>query len=184
MDNLVNLQGFIDEWKNQTKLIEKGNLTHFIDSFSSMKAKYHSYKLEHELIEITEAPGFNIFQILGVQYDEVKQSTFMANLLDPQGNHGQGSLFLNTFLNYCVKSHPDFPILPVSADQGRWFVETEHYITNGRLDILLVNWDLGCLFVIENKIYATEQNQQIARYWTWMEKHRDICHTMGLISDG
>lgn len=45
------------------------------------------------------ASAFNIFQVLGRIYDEVgTHSALLANLLNPQGSHGQGTLFLERFL--------------------------------------------------------------------------------------
>ena len=40
----------------------------------------------------------NIFQILGVARTEIRHSNFLGWLLDPNGNHGLGKLFLTKFL--------------------------------------------------------------------------------------
>jgi PD-(D/E)XK nuclease superfamily len=43
------------------------------------------------------APDLNVFNILRVADQEFAHSNFIAELLDPQGTHGQGTLFLDHF---------------------------------------------------------------------------------------
>ena len=45
--------------------------------------------------------GFNIFEIMRMQSDEVHlHSRFIAELLNPKGTHGLGKTYLQLFLEY------------------------------------------------------------------------------------
>ena len=53
----------------------------------------------HEWLSEKHGDRFNIFEILDRTTDEVKgHSAFLGELLDSNGTHGQGNLFLNAFL--------------------------------------------------------------------------------------
>ena len=50
--------------------------------------------------DILRPPTFNIFRVLGREYREIAtHSALLAHLLDPQGGHRQGDLFLRLFLD-------------------------------------------------------------------------------------
>ena len=124
---------------------------------------------------------FNIFEILDRTTDEVKgHSAFIAELLDPKGSHGQGTMFLNLFLK-CFKLGPNIPPDQQSNPQqmgGSWKVWTEYTIpeekgntdTGGRIDIVIEGPD--CLIVIENKIYAPDAYHQLERYNEFAKEQR------------
>lgn len=106
--------------------------------------------------------AYNLFSILDVRTDEVgTHSRFMAHLLDPRETHGMGTQFLRAFPG--IDQIGDF-----RADQVR--VETEYYVgpinktrtEGGRIDILV---QIGSKYLlIENKIYASDQSNQLLRY--------------------
>lgn len=105
--------------------------------------------------------NFNLFRVIGATSDEIKvHSALIAELLNPKGCHGQGDVFLKLFLQQ-VKVF-DFNMEKVS-------VEVEKYIgaktdtSGGRLDICITNGK-GDKLVIENKIYAGDQENQLIRY--------------------
>ena len=115
-----------------------------------------------ELAAVT-GEDFNVFSILGVQTDEVRtHSAFLSELLNPQGSHRQGTVFLKLFLELCLKgtdkgSH--------AFDNGKlddFRVGAEVSVDQGRIDVLLEKDD-ACI-VIENKIYAEDQPGQLNRY--------------------
>lgn len=116
----------------------------------------------YEEAEKSTGENFNIFSILDMETNEVKaHSSFLAELLNPKGTHGQGSVFLEIFKDVFCK---DFTFNTSSAK-----VYTEFYIgvttetTGGRLDIYLHD-NQGNEIMIENKIYAEEQKNQLLRY--------------------
>lgn len=98
---------------------------------------------------------FNLFAICGVNHYEMTHSAILAELLDPQGSHGQGTLFLEAFLVLCTT---DF----VFSLEGTE-VYKEFATPDGRIDILLTNRK-GQALIIENKIYANDQAEQLMRY--------------------
>lgn len=107
---------------------------------------------------------FNIFQILGITSDEVRlHSAFIANLLNPNGTHHQRTLFLDEFINLIKGYGIDFE---TGVDTR---VECEKYIgpvketSGGRIDLYIENGK-GQKIIIENKIYANDQEHQLIRY--------------------
>lgn len=99
---------------------------------------------------------FNIFHACGVNHYETKHSGIIAEMLNPNGTHGQGVLFLRSFIQVC-KPDIDFSL----NDDVE--VITESPTDDGRIDILITNAD-GQAIVIENKIYAEDQWEQLKRY--------------------
>ena len=113
---------------------------------------------------VAEATGenFNLFSILQMESDEVgTHSRFIAELLNPQGRHGQKDVFLKKFLE-------NFEIEESKTQDAKVFVEyhigqiTKDFESGGRIDILVRNIDP--VIMIENKIYAREQHKQLNRY--------------------
>ena len=107
--------------------------------------------------------NFNLFSILSIERYELKHSALIANLLDPKGSHGCGDAFLRAFFEIALKdlAYPfEDCTLPHSC--------TEYYTgpisgdTGGRIDILVKSSHYG--LIIENKIYAGDQDKQLIRY--------------------
>jgi hypothetical protein len=104
--------------------------------------------------------GFNIFNILHVGHYEVRtHSPLLAELLSPEGSHGQGAVFLRCFLNR-------FNLQPFDAESAKiykeYFIGAQTEEEGGRLDILIKAG--GRDILIENKIYAGLQPNQLGRY--------------------
>ena len=125
---------------------------------------------------------FNMFELLGVAHYELKHSKIIACFLDPKGSHGQGDLFLKLFLqiiNDESNLHPskttEEEVEPIAfnrmeLDTSKAKVDTEYDINdNGRIDILIRD-DLGKGVIIENKIYANDQHEQLIRYENFAKK--------------
>ncbi len=105
---------------------------------------------------------FNIFTILQIESDEVAtHSRFIAELLNREGRHGQGDKFLSLFIKRFVENH-DF-------EPGKSQVFVEYHVgkvefdKGGRIDILIVDAKKN-IIMIENKVYALEQHNQLLRY--------------------
>ena len=107
--------------------------------------------------------NYNLFSILSIERYELKHSALIANLLDPKGSHGCGDAFLRAFFEIALKgtAYPFESSTPPNS-------YTEHYIgpiagdTGGRIDILVESSRYG--LIIENKIYAGDQDKQLTRY--------------------
>ena len=106
--------------------------------------------------------NYNLFSILSIERYELKHSALIANLLDPKGSHGCGDAFLRAFFEIALKGTA-YPFESSSPDSC-----TEHYTgpiagdTGGRIDILVKSSQYG--LIIENKIYAGDQDKQLIRY--------------------
>lgn len=128
----------------------------------------HLVDVDKKLKEEKRVRGemFNIFSVLGLTSDEVRlHSTFLATLLNPKADHGQGEGFLKAFAERL-----DFPLdyasTKVEVEKGIGLVKDDH---GGRIDILVSdNQKHG--IIIENKIYAGDQPKQLTRYWNDAQK--------------
>lgn len=112
--------------------------------------------------------NFNIFDVLGLSTSEVRlYSAFLAELLNPNGNHGLCDKFLQAFIDDVVlKKQEVFSFDPQSA---KVFVEydigeiSQNYDKGGRIDLMIQDKNRQTI-VIENKIYAGDQKLQLYRY--------------------
>ena len=112
------------------------------------------------------ARRFNVLDYL--KTDELGLSSILADLLDPDGPHGQGTLFLERFVKglETLRDWPDLCDCRIS-------VQVEHIIeANRRIDIYVEISDAKaahCL-AIENKPYAEDQEKQIKDYLAHLSK--------------
>lgn len=142
-------------------------------SFENFVSEYSLIRDKAKKTALTIAPEFNIFNILGVTRDEVRtHSAMVAELLNPNGNHGQGSLFLDSFIRKCLEKGPEnltFKHYLNFPENDSTSVLTELHTPFGRMDIVILNPSIGFLCVIENKIDAYEQSHQLERYSQWIK---------------
>ena len=104
---------------------------------------------------------FNVLDYL--RKDELGLSRVVADLLNPEGNHGQGTVFLRLLLDKL-----GFKI-DGKIDDSR--VDVELTIGDkGRLDVAVRIDERHCL-AIENKPYAADQPNQVKGYLEWLEQY-------------
>jgi hypothetical protein len=117
--------------------------------------------------EILDATGgrFNMFRICGVNHYENTHSSILAELLNPQGSHSLKNQFLDAFLETIGK---DFALK--DFDTANATVHTEYVTDNGRIDILIKDHKKNAI-IIENKIYACDQHEQLKRYDSSAKKY-------------
>lgn len=110
--------------------------------------------------EILDATGgrFNMFKICGVNHYENTHSAIIAEFLNPNGTHGLKSKLLECFIEMLGDK---FNIKDFNSSRAS--VETEHYTGDGRIDILIED-NQNKAIIIENKIYASDQSEQLKRY--------------------
>jgi hypothetical protein len=132
------------------------NTEEIISELNGIRLKCH-----HE--KASSGFHFNIFEILNLSTNEVRtHSAFISELLDRKGRHGQGDVFLRIFLSLIEIQNFD-------TENSR--VEIETYIgeinddktEGGRLDIFIATKNSPNI-IIENKIYAVDQTNQLLRY--------------------
>lgn len=114
-----------------------------------------------ELKTSANGEDFNMFRICGVDHYENTHSAILAEILNPNGTHNFGAKFLEAFIKTLKRSDLiedsfDFRMQNVS-------VITENTSVFGRLDILIRNSQSQAL-LLENKIYAGDQQNQLLRY--------------------
>lgn len=115
------------------------------------------------------APEYNIFKVLNIHWLETKLHTpFLVNLLNPLGTHEQGVLFYNEFLNQLPNVSSIFKI----DDPKEIQITEEKSTPNGRIDIFIESSikDKKFIIIIENKIYAGDQENQLERYYNYYLK--------------
>lgn len=113
------------------------------------------------LERLKHKPEFNIFRLLEIEHFEVKtHSVMLADLLDPNGSHGQGGLFLRAFLERIGLPEMAAKVTDDPLGRRQWLVWREHEY----IDITVQSSAHRFLMFIENKVYAGEQPDQLARY--------------------
>lgn len=94
--------------------------------------------------------------------EEMMHSSVIASLLDTRGSHGQKCRFLELFLGCLPEQFKSFdPSGARTACERDIGQKTEN--SGGRVDICIEN-SSGQMIVIENKIFAGDQEHQILRY--------------------
>jgi len=135
------------------------NIQRFFQEVASICALEQAQQEERN----RKGENYNLFSILSIERYELKHSALIANLLDPKGSHGCGDAFLRAFFEIALKgtAYPFESSTPPDSC-------TEYYTgpiagdTGGRIDILVKSSHYG--LIIENKIYAGDQDKQLTRY--------------------
>lgn len=155
-----------------------------VDKFSKEGFDFRTPKKIYNPIE---------FFLNRVTKKEYAHSLFIAHLLNPLGEHGQGVAFLNSFIKLIQGKRPTkSKLLFQHIDWNKTEVSTEHYIKTelpeyndeerGRIDILLKCHDKNkkcktCI-IIENKLNgACYGKDQLTKYRKGIEneiKHKEI----------
>lgn len=126
-------------------------------------SKLYNREKQVELRKREEGEFFNVFNTIGLRTEEVRlHSAFIAELLNPKGSHGLEHRFLQAFMetigvsvdyldfHRCSENMVERVIGPVTDTEG------------GRIDIIIE--DGKHAIIIENKIYANDQKNQMLRY--------------------
>ena len=136
----------------ETELEIKLQKEDFEKLFMAISKGYMAAKAEADRQRAMGKHDYNIFTLFHDFSDEVNlHSNFIASLLDPNGDHYKGDLFLKLFLETC-----GIDDLSIDTSRATVFKEFKHidiYISDGKKHIIL-----------ENKVYAKDQPTQIARY--------------------
>ena len=136
----------------ETELEIKLQKEDFEKLFMAISKGYMAAKAEADRQRAMGKHDYNIFTLFHDFSDEVNlHSNFIASLLDPNGDHYKGDLFLKLFLETC--GIDDFSIDTSTATVFKEFKHIDIYISDGKKHIIL-----------ENKVYAKDQPTQIARY--------------------
>lgn len=126
-----------------------------VDEFERVKRKSDS-----------DGEAFNVFELCGVDHYELMHSKIIAEFLSPTGKHGFGDGFLKLF--FAPLGCVDW--FGINTTVRREVSSVIEGVTIGRFDVLLEDKSISSVCIIENKIYANEQNGQLSRYWQWLAR--------------
>ncbi len=136
------------------------------NSFKGLLHQVSSLNAHYQKINSLTGENFNIFRIFKLEASEVRlHSAFLAALLDPNGSHGQQDTFLKLFIKqFCFKQNViDTTGCKVEVEKHAGFI-SEDRTEGGRIDIIISDKS-GHQIIIENKIYAGDQQHQLQRYY-------------------
>ena len=106
---------FLERYKRFTTEKTDLRLQAFQAGFAQLAIGLQTLEKLGRALERQQAHRFNLFQLLGIARNERRtHSAFLRELLDPEGCHGQGHLFLETFFAYCWQK-PGFDEFPRPA---------------------------------------------------------------------
>lgn len=132
-----------------------------LDQVNAITARYK------KINELT-GENFNVFRILKLESSEVRMhSAFIAELLNPNGSHGQKDVFLELFIKaFCFKERLiDTESCKVKVEDNIGAINKAR-TEGGRIDITITD-KYHHQIIIENKIYAGDQDYQLARYYNY-----------------
>ena len=108
---------------------------------------------------------FNVFNVLKIEEAEIRHSNVLAWLIDPQGSHGLGQLFIRRLLStILLESEVDIiDLSPVQVELMNLLdVEVEREWKN--IDILAYSPSNKWIMLVVNKIRAKATKQQLDKY--------------------
>jgi hypothetical protein len=138
------------------------SIENLLQEVSTLEQKIRILKDERQ----SKGEYFNIFNIVGLFNQENKfHSALIAELLNAQGSHGLKDAFLKVFIQEIKLDSfsentlsssvtPEKPIGTVTDTEG------------GRIDIVIDFPDKKAI-LIENKVYASDQENQLLRYYNY-----------------
>lgn len=136
----------------------------------------------YKRLEDEKGENYNLFKVIDMTSNETSvHSAFLADLLNPKGLHHMGDVFLRLFTDEFLNG--------MSFSTETAIVEREKYIgpvtatTGGRLDIIVTDADRKAI-IIENKIHASDQENQLIRYHNYAEKNTSEHKLFYLSLDG
>ena len=155
-------------------LFKNGETEHYKTRFEGLLNGYGTLRKILREQDKKEAEKYNLFDILNIESAETKTHTpFLANLLNTNGTHGQQNLFLTSFINTFIPESKRNNFLLTNTND--YWIKEEHPFSDGRIDILIRanNTDKKFGFILEIKLNAGDQENQITRYHTYL-------HSLGL----
>lgn len=157
--------------------------------FQGLLDQVQEINKKHQILHHNESVDFNIFKIMSMESNEVyTHSAMIGELLNPRGSHGSGDVFLRLFLNE-PSMQAFFGSFDLLTDSAKVEVEKNIGLINldktegGRIDILITDKNKHAL-IIENKIYAEEQPNQLIRYLGFANVNQQNFKLLYLTLDG
>ena len=131
--------------------------------------KVYSNAKQHEEEMKERGEKYSVFSAMGVERSELIHSAFIKDLLDPKGMHGMKDTFLKSFLNH-VGLGEDFLESTSVISKKEMYIGEKTEKSGGRVDIVLDDHKGGGV-IIENKVDAGDQENQLLRYDNYAKKY-------------
>lgn len=123
---------------------------------------------QYEKIADITGENFNVFKILKLSTHEVRTHTaFIAELLNPNGSHGQKEAFLQLFCDQMKIEEFECVHATLQKEKHIGFIPND-YSEGGYIDILIADKKRNGI-VIENKIHALDRDKQLFRYYKYAQ---------------
>jgi hypothetical protein len=160
------------------------NIKNLLQNVAVIQKKYD------DIAEIT-GENFNIFSILKMDSKEVgTHSAFIGELLNVKGSHGLKDIPLKLFIDLLKERFEDKAI-DFEIDRKSTITTIEKYAgvinedktEGGRIDIIVED-NIKNAIIIENKIYAIEQENQLIRYYNYCKINYKKAPILYLTLDG
>ena len=170
--------------------------TNELKDIESLLSQVKTITEHYDKIAEERGEKFNVFDIIGLRNDEVRMhSKFLGNLLNPRGSHGMKDVFLNKFVELINTKFKSYENLDSSDFEFSMFKDINQSIVErhtdfvsadkregGRIDIVIE--DSVQTMIIENKIYAGNQINQLVRYSNYAKKINKKYFLLYLTLDG
>ncbi len=149
--------------------IQRADRSRRLHFFAQLSPRLQSARALERELDRHLARRFNVFDYLST--DEVALSKMIADLLDPEARHGQGTRFLRTLLDELteIDGRPD----PDAGLVQAIHVVTERVIADGRrldVSVEIPGTDGPYCLAIENKPYADDQRNQVRDYLRFLQR--------------
>ncbi len=128
----------------------------------------------NEDLEVLEAKlnEFNPFKVLEIEEFEIRHSTVLAWLLDPNENHNLRDAFLKKFLAEVIVNNEHIETsINVFKTQEMSYHDVEVETEWKNIDIILLSKENKVAIFIENKIRAKESKHQLKKYIDIVNAH-------------
>jgi hypothetical protein len=162
-------------------MVENTNdIKNLLQNVANIQEKYD------EIAKIT-GENFNIFSVIKMESKEVRtHSAFIGELLNPKGSHGLKDVPLKILIKLISEKFNKIVIKDGinQSNEGKFDLKSESAVTTvekyigftnedktegGRIDIIIED-NYKKAIIIENKIYAIEQTNQLNRYHNYSKK--------------
>lgn len=154
--NEVGLEQKFLHLRDQYERIFLDNFSDYEDRLSIISERYNKILLEKRSSDHLQSWDFSIFNIIRIKrIEECLHTPVLAELLDPQGSHGQGDLFYRLFLYTIIGK--ERARLFINDKIEDYSIQKEEYIKNidsrGEIDISIrsMNRKKEFAIIIENK---------------------------------
>jgi hypothetical protein len=107
---------------------------------------------------------FNPLRVLGVENFEIRHSNVLGWLIDPKAHHGLGDSIFKSILLQVLKENERGDLPKVSDVIDVVYSDLKILREWKNIDLLAVSEANKLVLVIENKIYAGEEETQLTRY--------------------